>query len=98
MKDLLSCILFLNSIFLGSKDGIIKAKYSYSINLMYESNLITHKSRSLAIINGKRLTCICGEDPILIMIIYGHVQGFCFVHLPYIDVNCGNDCREKECM
>lgn len=78
------------------KDEVIKAKYNYSLSLYYESNLTTCSIRSIAFVNGKHLTCFCGGHPILIMIVYGHVQAFCYDHIPPIDINSGHDCRCKE--
>lgn len=79
-----------------AKEGVVKAKYTYTMSLYYETNMLTDQVRSAAFINGKRLTCICGNDPMLIMIVYGHVQGFCFIHIPEIDINGNCDCRLKE--
>lgn len=95
MRNLFLSLLLLSP-WCYSKPGVVKSKFNYTMSLYYETNLITDKCRSIAFINGKQLTCVCGGEPILIMIVYGHVQGFCVNHIPYVDSNTGHDCKCKE--
>lgn len=66
------------------------------MSLFYESNLKSNTCKSAAYINGRCITCGCGGDPVVIMIVYGHVQGFCLDHIPSIENDCGCDCRMSE--
>ena len=94
MKRLLLA-LFMTS-FIGAKDNVVKTKFNYSMSLYYETNLMTHTTKSLAFVNNKHLTCLCGKDPVLIMIVYGHVQGFCFDHLPPMGFSCDCNCCSRD--
>lgn len=93
MKNLFLNLVLMSSLLNPSRDGIIKARYNYSMTLFYETDLVNDSCHSRAFINGKKLTCICGSDPFLIMIVYGHVQGFCIKHIPDIDIDVQRDCR-----
>lgn len=88
-------MLFLVS--LESKSDIVESCYKYNIDMRYEINMNTMDTRKTVRVDGKRLTCICGEDPMLIMIVYGHLQCFCFEHMPHVDIIGGSNCLESEC-
>lgn len=78
-----------------SHPSTISNSYSYKISLIYESDCVSLTSRSSAMVNGKVLKCMCGGDPMLIMIVYGHIQAFCWRHIPEIDININSDCRSS---
>lgn len=88
--------MFMLSSFASSEDGAFESTYKYNLKLTYKSNLNTFEYSHSAMINGKKLTCMCGKDPMLIMIVYGHVQGFCFEHMPQIDIMCQCNCMKEE--
>lgn len=94
MKKVLLSLLF--ALPLMGKSGVTQAKYSYTMSLYYETNLNTNSCRASAYVNGKALRCHCGDDPIVIMIVYGHVQGFCFYHLPQIDIDMHYEFKGEE--
>lgn len=75
------------------RESSVTNEYNYKLSLVYESDCLNFLSKSSAVINGKPLTCMCGGDPLLIMIVYGHVQAFCWKHIPEIDININRDCR-----
>lgn len=79
-----------------ARPGLVQSKYQYTMSLYYESNLIDNKSRSRAFVNGKQIKCICGQDPIMLFFVYGHIQGYCLDHIPVIDTRSNRDCKCKE--
>jgi len=89
--------LILIASLLKCDSGVIKSAYKYNLWLSYESNFNTFECNTVALLDGKRISCICGADPMIIMIVYGHVQGFCLEHMPRIDIIGGSNCMKDEC-
>ena len=66
-----------------AQESIHVNKFKYSISLCYESSLYSLTSTTTAIVNGKRLKCYyCNNDPLVITIVYGMVEGYCSDHIP----------------
>lgn len=100
MKRLLLPFSMIPALLGWYKDGLHVSKYSYNIRLRYESDLSNMQCSHSACVNGKKLTCRCGDDPIMIMIIYGHIQGFCFQHIPRLDtdIDLDNVFEDSDCV
>lgn len=73
------------------KEDHLINKYTYNIKLRYESSLSKMDYCSSAYVNGKKLFCFCGQDPIMVTIVYGHVQGYCLDHIPRLDTDIDID-------
>ena len=83
VKRLLLSLLSI-SYFSCPKDGVIRNRYNYSVVLFYESNLLNNTCSQSVIVNGKQLRCVCGGDPMVIIILYGNIQAYCIKHMNYL--------------
>lgn len=75
-----------------------KTKYCYTFTSIVQNHSANGDALYFTQINGRRVYCsCCGKDPVMVMIVFGSVQGFCYIHLPIIDIQNGSNCCEDYC-
>ena len=73
---------------------IHKHKVSFMLSLCYEIDTVELTCKSIALYNSNNLYCVCGKDPLLIMIMYGNIQGYCADHIPEMNAGLGYALQE----
>jgi hypothetical protein len=94
MKVFKVSMLLASLLFSSSQSFVSVHKVSYSLSLCYQVDTDALTCRSKAMCNSKEVNCICGQSPILIMIMYGNLVGFCGQHLPEMNFNLGYVLKE----
>lgn len=51
------------------------------------------RSDSAIVVNNRTVLCACGHPCVMLMIVHGHIQGFCRDHIPAMDVDMGCNCK-----
>lgn len=80
-------ILLLGSIFLlgARKDGE-RNKFVHNIITTFKTGCFGNSSKSITTVNGRRIRCICGGNPVMLITVYEHCQGYCVNHMPQLSL------------